>query len=59
VVDFMMKMKMLCGTTTRNKIIKRYDFSVTKGRMAYSLKDLGITDNLTGGLLQVDKVIKK
>jgi hypothetical protein len=22
-------------------------------------KDLGITDNLTGGLLQVDKVIKK
>jgi hypothetical protein len=40
------------------RIIKRYDFNDYKGRMKTFFKDLGITDNLTGGLLQVDKVIK-
>jgi hypothetical protein len=58
VVDFMIENRNVVGQQEA-RIIKRYDFNDYKGRMKTFFKDLGITDNLTGGLLQVDKVIKK
>jgi hypothetical protein len=43
----------------KQELLSDTTFNDYKGRMKTFFKDLGITDNLTGGLLQVDKVIKK
>jgi hypothetical protein len=48
VVDFMIENRNVGQQEAR--IIKRYDFNDYKGRMKTFFKDLGITDNLTGGL---------
>jgi hypothetical protein len=53
VVDFMIENRKWGQQEAR--IIKRYDFNDYKGRMKTFFKDLGITDNLTGGLYRLIK----
>jgi hypothetical protein len=55
VVDFMIENRNVVWDNKKQELLSDTTFNDYKGRMKTFFKDLGITDNLTGGLYRLIK----